>query len=210
MLVKRDFEVPLVREDVEARGHGTGVSLLQRVKGIATKRGGSPRVACTNSDTSGKLSIVEDRDSKQTRDTKISAVSSRSQTRRNSTSTMDDLNMIHPIRSHHSQHDETELQDLSLAATPSLSRHRSLTHPTPLEPMYKRILKNVLKFLLSLISPPSISIMLSLLIALVPQLKALFVANVPGVNMPEAPDGMPPLEWILDIANFGGKGFLPA
>jgi predicted permease len=45
---------------------------------------------------------------------------------------------------------------------------------------------------------------MSLLIALIPTLKALFVDNVPGITMPDAPDGNPPLQWILDIANFGG------
>lgn len=59
-------------------------------------------------------------------------------------------------------------------------------------------------FLLSLLSPPAIACLLSLVIALVPLLKALFVADVPGVNMADAPDGQPPLEWILDIAIFGG------
>jgi len=124
------------------------------------------------------------------------------------------MEVIQPVRSHQSHHtaqlhEETELQDLSLAATPSLSRHRNLTTPTPLEPLYKRISKSVFKFLLSLVSPPAISCLLSLLIALIPTLKALFVADVPGVNMPDAPDGMPPLEWILDIATFGGTPLSP-
>src|SRR5579862_8926141 len=126
MLVKRDFEIPLVRDDVEARGRGTGVSILQKVKGIAMKRGLSSRVVCTNTENSAKLSIRDDNESKRDRDIKISETPSSSQTRQNSTSTMDDLNMIEPIRSHHS-HDETELQDLSLAATPSLTHHRNLT-----------------------------------------------------------------------------------
>jgi auxin efflux carrier family protein len=210
MLVKRDFEMPLVREDVEAYGRGTGVAILQKVKRIVMRRGVSPRIACTNGNVAEKISVSNGRETKRTADVKISEMvtSSSSHTTRGSTATMEDLNVIQPIRSHHS-HDETELQDLSLAATPSLTHHRNLTHPTPFEPLYKRIAKKVLKFLLSLISPPSIAIMLSLLIALVPQLKALFVADVPGVNMPNAPDGLPPLEWILDIANFGGGASVP-
>ena len=210
MLVKRDFEVPLVREDVEAHGRGSGVNILQKVKGIATRRGKSSRVACPNGSTMiEKMSVEDDRNSKRPREIKISetSASSSNQARQNSTSTMDDLNMIQPIQCHHSR-EEPELQDLSLAATPSLNNHRNL-HPTPFEPLYKRVAKKVLKFLLSLISPPSVAIMLSLLIALVPQLKALFVADVPGVNIPNAPDGLPPLEWILDIATFGGGASVP-
>jgi auxin efflux carrier family protein len=76
--------------------------------------------------------------------------------------------------------------------------------PSSFRPLPQGMTRKVLKFLVSLISPPSVAILFSLVIALVPQLKALFVANVPGVNMPNAPDGLPPLAWILDIATFGG------
>jgi len=73
-----------------------------------------------------------------------------------------------------------------------------------IQPLYKRIWRKVLKFLLSLFSPPTIACLSGLIIALVPQLKALFVV-VPGVYMPDAPDGLPPLQWIYDIATFGGS-----
>jgi hypothetical protein len=117
-----------------------------------------------------------------------------------------DLDIIRQVRSHSSQAgDETELQDPSLAAPSNLSRDRLTITRTPKEPLYKRIGKSVKKFLFSSMSLPAVSCLVSLLIALVPQLKALFVQNVPGVNMPNAPDGQPPLEWILDIANFGGN-----
>jgi hypothetical protein len=82
--------------------------------------------------------------------------------------------------------------------------HRSLIASAPLDPLWKRAGRKVLKFLLSLVSPPAISILLSLLIALIPTLKALFVPNVPRTDIPDAPDGLPPLAWILDIASFGG------
>lgn len=211
MLVKRDFDRPLVRDDIEESAQGTGVKWLTRVKQMA-KRTATSRVSCINPDrnsssTAVECVIVEDKDTKNTpRDSVISALQVQ---RPRTSSSVCEMEVIQPVRSHHSQHtvqihDETELQDLSLAATPSLSRHRNLTTPIPLEPLYKRIAKSVFKFLLSLISPPAISILLSLLIALIPTLKALFVANVPGVNMPDGPDGMPPLEWILDITTFGG------
>src|SRR5579859_8050706 len=210
MLVKRDFDRPLVRNDIEASAQGTGISLLTRVKQIA-KRTAKSRVSCINRDrsssTAGDCVVGEDKDTKNTpRDSIISALEVQ---RPGTSSSLCEMEVIQPVRSHHSHHtaqmhDETELQDLSLAATPSLSRHRNLTTPTPLEPLYKRIAKSVFKFLLSLVSPPAISCLLSLLIALIPTLKALFVANVPGVNMPDGPDGVPPLAWILDITTFGG------
>jgi predicted permease len=42
----------------------------------------------------------------------------------------------------------------------------------------------------------------------VPQLKALFI-EVPGVHMPSAPDGQPPLAFIQDIATFIGAASIP-
>jgi len=206
MLVKRDFEEPLVRPDVEARGQGTGTHWISRVKGMALRRSVNARVTCTNDSGRGIECTVLDKDSKSLSE-KI-AETSHSNRRLSTSSGVAELDVIRPVRSHASQ-ENTHLQDLSLAATPSLTRHRSLTTSTPVDPLYRRLGKSVLKFLLSLISPPAISCLLSLLIALVPQLKALFVPDVPGVDMPDAPDGLPPLEWILDIANFGGAASVP-
>ena len=205
MLVKRDFETATVRADIEAHGQRSSVRWLSRVKGIAITRGAAARVTCTNNRT--EECIPEDKDSRLgPRDLKATANSFQVENRRLSTSmSIRDLDIIRPIRSHTSEAQrETELQNLSLVATPSHSPHSSLTS-IPTDPLYKSAGRSILKFLLSLISPPTIACLLSLLIALVPQLKALFVADVPGVNMPHAPDGMPPLEWILDIANFGGN-----
>ena len=165
------------------------------------------QVTCTDNGTEER--IAENGDSKiGPRDLKLTATTTRVENHRLSTSSasIQDLDIILPARSHTCEaNGETELQNLSFAATPGLCRHRPLTTPTRMDPLYKRAGRCVLRFLLSLISPPAIACLLSLLIALVPPLKALFVADVPGVNMPDAPDGMPPLEWILDIANFGGN-----
>ena len=43
MLVKRDFETPTARPDIEASGQGSGVRWLSRVKGIAMRRGAVAR-----------------------------------------------------------------------------------------------------------------------------------------------------------------------
>jgi len=211
MLVKRDFDRPLVRDDVEESARGTGVRWITRVRQVA-KRTAKSRVSCFNTNRSSgstvECGVVENKDMKNTpRDSIVSGLQVQRPRTSSSICEMEVIQPIHSQYSHHASHtqDETELQDLSLAATPSLSHHRNLTHPTPLEPLYKRVAKSVLKFLLSLVSPPAISCLLSLLIALIPTLKALFVADVPGVYMPDAPDGMPPLAWLLDIATFGGN-----
>lgn len=63
-------------------------------------------------------------------------------------------------------------------------------------------------FIKGLFNPVSVTIYVSLPISLVPQLKALFV-EVPGVHMPSAPDGQPPLAFIQDIATFIGAASIP-
>jgi auxin efflux carrier family protein len=207
ILVKRDFETQPIREDIEAQGRMSSVRWLSRVKGIAMRCGAPARVACTNNRV--EEYIAEDKDSKiQPRDLKITAHTSQVKNSRLSTSSssIGNLDIIRPVQSHTSEvFGHTELQDPSPAETRSFSRSRSLTTPIPMDPLENRMGRRVLKFFLSLISPPAIACLLSLSIALVPQVKALFVADVQGVNMPNAPDGMPPLEWVLDIANFGGN-----
>lgn len=60
----------------------------------------------------------------------------------------------------------------------------------------------------SLLTPPAFAILVALLIALVKPLKALFtpVADSP---IPNAPDGQPPLAFILDATTFIGGASIP-
>ena len=72
-----------------------------------------------------------------------------------------------------------------------------------------QILKTRLKtFFQSLLTAPSIAIFISFPIALIPKLKALFI-TVEGVKMPSAPDGQPPLAFIMDVATFIGAASVP-
>lgn len=68
--------------------------------------------------------------------------------------------------------------------------------------------KSVGTFLKSFFSPITISILVAFPIALVPQLKALFV-HVPGTYMSAAPDGQPPLAFIMDVISFIGNAAIP-
>jgi len=95
--------------------------------------------------------------------------------------------------------------------SPSLHRGRS---PTLFPPSRQRlaamnrIFSHALAFLNSLVTPPSVSILLSFPIALIPSLKALFV-TVPSVHMPSAPDGLPPLAFFFDTTAFIGAASVP-
>lgn len=72
--------------------------------------------------------------------------------------------------------------------------------------MGRRILRKVLACVLTLNTPPTITIFLSFPVALIPQLKRLFV-TMPG--SPLGPDGLAPLAFVLDTANFIGAASVP-
>ncbi|KAJ7435271.1 auxin efflux carrier transmembrane protein [Mycena latifolia] len=79
---------------------------------------------------------------------------------------------------------------------------------TPRPSRRYRLPPTLATFLQNLLIPPSLSILLSFLIALVPPLKALFIA-VPGTHIHAAPDGQPPLAFMMDTANFIGAASVP-
>ncbi|KAJ6570893.1 auxin efflux carrier [Mycena vulgaris] len=81
------------------------------------------------------------------------------------------------------------------------------TAPAP-QTRRHRLTRTLLTFLQNLCIPSSLSILLSFLIALVPPLKALFLV-VPGTHIPNAPDGEPPLAFVIDTANFIGAASVP-
>ncbi|KAJ7075511.1 auxin efflux carrier transmembrane protein [Mycena belliarum] len=64
-------------------------------------------------------------------------------------------------------------------------------------------------FLQNLLLPPSASILLSFVIALVPPLRALFIDVPGGTHIHPAPDGQPPLAFVMDTANFIGAASVP-
>ncbi|KZV75317.1 auxin efflux carrier [Peniophora sp. CONT] len=76
----------------------------------------------------------------------------------------------------------------------------------------QRIRKIFSKFLSDMLKPAPVSVLVSLPIALINPLKALFVAPTSDFRPsfhPTAPDGMPPLNFILDIATFAGNASVP-
>ncbi|RVD86953.1 uncharacterized protein DFL_005203 [Arthrobotrys flagrans] len=51
---------------------------------------------------------------------------------------------------------------------------------------------------------PTIALLSALVIAIIPQLRALFVPTT-RVEMPTAPDGKPPLDFVIQFASYGGQ-----
>ncbi|KAF8132747.1 auxin efflux carrier [Boletus edulis] len=83
------------------------------------------------------------------------------------------------------------------------------TKSEPATPLYRRLARFGYRFLQTLISPCSLSIIIAFIISIVPVLKALFVPDVPGVDMPTAPDGQAPLAIILNTTTFIGGASIP-
>jgi len=69
--------------------------------------------------------------------------------------------------------------------------------------------KSVGSFLKSVFIPVSISIFVAFPIAIIPQLKALFVHVPGGTYVSAAPDGQPPLAFIMDVISFIGNAAIP-
>jgi predicted permease len=91
--------------------------------------------------------------------------------------------------------DESRLQ------TAATSRAPSFREDTPAK---RRLMARVWKSYLSpVFAPPSTALIVGLIVANVPPLKALFVQT--DFNMPSAPDDKPPLDFFMDICNFGGN-----
>lgn len=90
----------------------------------------------------------------------------------------------------------------------SVSNATRISRPTAL-PLHLRIKCTIRPILRNLLLPPSLTILASFLIAFVTPLKALFTP-VPGyASIPDAPDGQPPLAFVLDTASFVGGASIP-
>ncbi|KAK0192952.1 auxin efflux carrier [Armillaria mellea] len=78
----------------------------------------------------------------------------------------------------------------------------------PISCQWKAILPTVRTALESICMPASLAIIISFVIALITPVKALFV-QVDGYYMPSAPDGEPPLAFVIDFAEFIGAASVP-
>ncbi|KAF8642483.1 hypothetical protein AX16_009484 [Volvariella volvacea WC 439] len=74
----------------------------------------------------------------------------------------------------------------------------------PVRSVLAKVWHHIQSFFRSLFTPASISIILSFPIALIPPVKGLFVPLPPTsrFHIPNAPDGQPPLAFIMDTAKF--------
>ncbi|KAK0474151.1 auxin efflux carrier [Armillaria novae-zelandiae] len=78
----------------------------------------------------------------------------------------------------------------------------------PIAHRWKSILPALRAAFESICMPASLAIIISFVIALITPVKALFV-EVDGYYMPSAPDGEPPLAFVIDFAEFIGAASVP-
>ena len=80
------------------------------------------------------------------------------------------------------------------------------THPKP------HLAKRILSLAANFVTPATIAVLISVPISVIQPLRALFTdtENWTGSRMPNAPDGRPPLGFILDSASFLGQITIPA
>lgn len=78
----------------------------------------------------------------------------------------------------------------------------------PKKPRWRRCFKSTRRHLRKILTPPSAALLLGLIIALSPPLKALFV-EMPDLDSPTTPDGRPIFEPVLDAAAYFGAAAVP-
>ncbi|KAK9366697.1 auxin efflux carrier [Lipomyces kononenkoae] len=69
------------------------------------------------------------------------------------------------------------------------------------------LVARLILFLRNLYQPPAASLIVSIVVAVITPVKSLFVAT--GYPMPNAPDGLPPLDFVMDFVNFIGQAAVP-
>lgn len=99
--------------------------------------------------------------------------------------------------------DSAEIRKTNLINQTSIKLKKSIA--TIAKSKLKARLKDMGK---NFLSPNSLSLIIAIAIAMAPPLKALFV-SVKSPNIHPAPDGQPPLSFIIDIASYLGQACVP-
>lgn len=107
-------------------------------------------------------------------------------------------------RSTHSGVSEIGIEIEPLARKEQLEKEEEISKsPSRTMRYWKMFLNTIVNFK----APNSVSLIVSLIIAMSPPLKALFVKS--NFYMPSAPDEMPPLSFLMDLASYVGAASVP-
>lgn len=149
-----------------------------------------------------------------------------SRMRRNSASSNPGQNILQPTRSRdlrtlksqdmndvineYSEFDTlrtNEAQTVLSSAGDGIVLVKSVSAKSQRIPMKQKIKKRIISMLKNFISPVSFTLILSIAVAMSPPLKALFVKST--FHIPNAPDGQPPLSFVMDTVSYIGNASVP-
>ncbi|KAJ8141810.1 hypothetical protein OY671_005027 [Metschnikowia pulcherrima] len=102
------------------------------------------------------------------------------------------------LRTNETHRSQSIMDDDSAETTSQVSEH------APTSSKFKRRVISTLK---NFLAPNSVSLIVSLIIAMSPPLKALFVES--KFHLPSAPDHQPPLSFVIDITSYVGAASVP-
>ncbi|KAK6496799.1 Protein M3, variant 3 [Arthrobotrys musiformis] len=103
------------------------------------------------------------------------------------------------------EYEEKEKDPSRTTGTVALANSTSLdVNVPPQVEVAGRTKEKVMSIIKIFFTIPTITLISALVIAVVPQLRALFVPTT-RVKMPTAPDGRPPLDFIIQFASYGGQ-----
>ncbi|CAH6723059.1 protein Ecm3p [[Candida] jaroonii] len=149
-----------------------------------------------------------------------------SRMRRNSVSSNPGQNILQPTRSRdlrtlksqdmndvineYSEFDTlrtAEAQTVLSSAGEGMVLVKSVSAKSQHVPLKQKVKKRIISMLKNFISPVSFTLILSIAVAMSPPLKALFVKST--FHIPNAPDGQPPLSFVMDTVSYIGNASVP-
>ena len=119
---------------------------------------------------------------------------------------------ISDVINEYSEYEEWKSQEIRRVASNESGASTNLTVPTndrygEKQSKFAKLKMILIETLKNFSAPNSASLIISIAIAMAPPLKALFVPS--NFYMPDAPDGQPPLSFIMDIASYIGAASVP-
>ncbi|KAF3992449.1 hypothetical protein FT663_00729 [Candidozyma haemuli var. vulneris] len=97
--------------------------------------------------------------------------------------------------------------DVGISVAPLERNEKVQEEKEETESRRRRCWKGFLNTVVNFKTPNSVSLIVSLIIAMSPPLKALFVET--SFSMPNAPDEMPPLSFLMDLTSYVGAASVP-
>ncbi|ODV96032.1 hypothetical protein PACTADRAFT_2334 [Pachysolen tannophilus NRRL Y-2460] len=190
-----------------ATGNDFGPILNSRSR--AGSKAGSKPGSAAGVDTEGRVNTRASISSTRNRSRSVSSYASTLSTNANSTNTTHDLVREYSrVQSFHSHNSDIHALTTTMSIlTEQVSRKDVEESGKNISFVKKYKLQWLVFFLRNFLKPSAIALILSVTIAMIPWVKALFVST--SVSMPNAPDDEPPLSFLMDYFSYIGQAAVP-